>query len=39
MRLVREQIASLQERTRLFALIDLAVNVLTFLKQVTVRTA
>jgi AAA family ATP:ADP antiporter len=36
MRLVSEQIASPEGRTRLFALIDLVVNVLTFLTQVTV---
>ncbi|OAI49379.1 hypothetical protein AYO43_10685, partial [Nitrospira sp. SCGC AG-212-E16] len=36
MRLVSEQISSPQGRTRLFALIDLVVNVLTFLMQVTV---
>jgi AAA family ATP:ADP antiporter len=36
MRLVSEQIPSPQGRTRLFALIDLVVNVLTFLMQVTV---
>ncbi len=36
MRLISEQIPSPQGRTRLFALIDLAVNVLTFLMQVTV---
>ena len=36
MRLVNEQIPSLQGHTRLFALIDLVVNVLTFLTQVTV---
>jgi AAA family ATP:ADP antiporter len=36
MRLVSEQIPSPQGRTRLFALIDLAVNVFTFLIQVTV---
>ncbi len=36
MRLVSEQIASPEERTRLFALIDLVVNVFTFLTQVTV---
>jgi ATP:ADP antiporter, AAA family len=35
MRLVSEQIPSPQGRTRLFALIDLVVNVLTFLMQVT----
>jgi AAA family ATP:ADP antiporter len=35
MRLVSEQIPSPQGRTRLFALIDLIVNVLTFLMQVT----
>lgn len=35
-RLVSEQIPSPQGRTRLFALIDLVVNVLTFLTQVTV---
>ncbi len=36
MRLVGEQIPSPQGRTRLFALIDLVVNVLTFLIQMTV---
>ena len=36
MRLVSEQISSPEGRTRLFALIDLVVNVLTFLTQVTV---
>jgi AAA family ATP:ADP antiporter len=36
MRLVSEQIPSSQGRTRLFALIDLVVNVLTFLIQMTV---
>jgi len=36
MRLVSEQIPSPEGRTRLFALIDLVVNVLTFLMQVTV---
>jgi AAA family ATP:ADP antiporter len=36
MRLVSEQIPSPQGRTRLFALIDLVVNVLTFLMQMTV---
>ena len=36
MRLVSEQIPSPQGRTRLFALIDLVVNVLTFLVQMTV---
>jgi ATP:ADP antiporter, AAA family len=36
MRLVSEQIPSPEGRTRLFALIDLVVNVLTFLIQVTV---
>jgi AAA family ATP:ADP antiporter len=36
MRLVGEQIPSSQGRTRLFALIDLVVNVLTFLIQMTV---
>lgn len=36
MRLVSEQIPSPQGRTRLFALIDLVVNVLTFLMQVMV---
>jgi AAA family ATP:ADP antiporter len=36
MRLVSEQIPSPQGRTRLFALIDLVVNVLTFLMQVAV---
>ena len=36
MRLVSEQIPSTQGRTRLFALIDLVVNVLTFLVQMTV---
>ena len=36
MRLVSEQIPSAEGRTRLFALIDLVVNVLTFLTQVTV---
>jgi len=36
MRLVSEQIPSPQERTRLFALIDLVVNILTFLVQVAV---
>ena len=36
MRLVSEQIPSPQGRTRLFALIDLVVNVLTFLMQITV---
>jgi AAA family ATP:ADP antiporter len=36
MRLVSEQIPSPEERTRLFALIDLVVNVFTFLTQVTV---
>ena len=36
MRLVSEEIPSPQGRTRLFALIDLVVNVLTFLMQVTV---
>jgi AAA family ATP:ADP antiporter len=36
MRLVSEQISSPEGRTRLFALIDLVVNVLTFLIQVTV---
>ena len=36
MRLVSEQIPSAEGRTRLFALIDLVVNVLTFLMQVTV---
>lgn len=35
-RLVSEQIPSPQGRTRLFALVDLVVNVLTFLMQVTV---
>lgn len=35
MRLVSEQISSPEGRTRLFALIDLVVNVLTFLTQVT----
>ena len=36
MRLVSEQIPSPEGRTRLFALIDLVVNVFTFLTQVTV---
>lgn len=36
MRLVSEQIPSPEERTRLFALIDLVVNVFTFLAQVAV---
>ncbi len=36
MRLVSEQIPSPEGRTRLFSLIDLVVNVLTFLMQVTV---
>lgn len=36
MRLVSEQISSPEGRTRLFALIDLVVNVLTFLTQVMV---
>ncbi len=36
MRLVSEQISSPEGRTRLFALTDLVVNVLTFLTQVTV---
>ncbi|HEX4967111.1 MAG TPA: MFS transporter [Nitrospiraceae bacterium] len=36
MRLVSEQIPSPEERTRLFALIDLVVNVFTFLAQVMV---
>ena len=36
MRLVSEQIPSPEGRTRLFALVDLVVNVLTFLMQVTV---
>jgi ATP:ADP antiporter, AAA family len=36
MRLVSEQISSPEGRTRLFSLIDLVVNVLTFLMQVTV---
>jgi ATP:ADP antiporter, AAA family len=36
MRLVSEQLPSPQERTRLFALIDLVVNVLTLLVQVAV---
>ncbi|HKQ35789.1 MAG TPA: MFS transporter [Nitrospiraceae bacterium] len=36
MRLVSEQISSPEGRTRLFALIDLVVNVLTFLTQVAV---
>ena len=36
MRLVSEQIPSPEGRTRLFSLIDLVVNVLTFLTQVTV---
>jgi len=36
MRLVSDQIPSPEGRTRLFALIDLVVNVLTFLVQVTV---
>jgi len=36
MRLVSEQIPSPEGRTRLFALVDLFVNVLTFLMQVTV---
>jgi ATP:ADP antiporter, AAA family len=36
MRLVGEQIPSPQGRTRMFALVDLVVNVLTFLMQVTV---
>jgi len=36
MRLVSEQIPSSEGRTRLFALVDLVVNVLTFLMQVTV---
>jgi AAA family ATP:ADP antiporter len=35
MRLISEQIPSSQGRTRLFALIDLVVNVLTFLMQMT----